>query len=163
MNRRRMNIEQWRDAALFVSGELQSIGGKSLELDDSNNLHRTVYARISRLKLNDLLMQFDYPDANVHAEKRATTTTPVQKLFLLNSPFMLARSQALANRLAKEAGKSDTGRIRRAYELLFGREPERAEIKTALGFLRGPAATGMSRWDQYAQILLASNEMFYVD
>ena len=34
------------------------------------NCRRTVYARVSRLKLNDLLMQFDYPDANVHAEKR---------------------------------------------------------------------------------------------
>jgi hypothetical protein len=51
-------------------------------------VQRTVYARISRLKLADLLMQFDYPDANVHAEKRAVTTTPIQKLFLLNSPFI---------------------------------------------------------------------------
>src|SRR5206468_8360506 len=70
MNRRRLTVEQWRDAALTASGELETGGGKSMELDDPKNLRRTVYARISRLKLNDLLMQFDYPDANVHAEKR---------------------------------------------------------------------------------------------
>src|SRR5204863_2446119 len=75
MNRRRLMIEQWRDALLFASGELESAGGKSLEVDDPMNRRRTVYARISRLKLNDLLMQFDYPDANVHAEKRSVTTT----------------------------------------------------------------------------------------
>src|SRR5439155_16471930 len=48
MNRRRLSIEQWRDAVLFVSGELALEGGKSLELDDPDNRRRTVYARISR-------------------------------------------------------------------------------------------------------------------
>src|SRR5438876_7215273 len=32
--------------------------------------------------------QFDYPDANVHGEKRSVSTTAMQKLFMLNSPFM---------------------------------------------------------------------------
>ena len=90
MNRRRLTIEQWRDAVLFVCGQLDFSGGPSLELDDPANHRRTVHARISRLKLNDLLMQFDYPDANVHAEQRSVSTTATQKLFMLNSPFMLA-------------------------------------------------------------------------
>ncbi len=38
-------------------------------------------------------MQFDYPDANVHAEKRSVTITPMQKLFMLNSPFMVEAGQ----------------------------------------------------------------------
>jgi len=81
-----------------------------LELDDPANLRRTVYARISRLKLNDVLMQFDYPDANVHAEWRSVTSTPMQKLFVLNGPFVLAQAKALAARTAQDAALDLHGR-----------------------------------------------------
>jgi hypothetical protein len=163
MNRRRLSVEQWRDAVLFVSGELSWEGANSPDLDDSQNLRRTVCARISRLRLNDMLALFDYPDANVHAEKRSVTTTPLQKLFVLNSPFMLARSKALAARLTASAQEDDAARVKRSYRLLFGREPEAAEVGLALSFLRRPAPAGPTRWEQYAQVLLASNEMLYVD
>lgn len=163
MNRRRLSIEQWRDSVLAVTGELDLSGGKSLELDDAKNLRRTVHARISRLKLNDLLMQFDYPDANVHAEKRSATTTPTQKLFMLNSPFMLERAKALAERVTTDASESDAASIQRAYQLLYGRSPESAETAAALAFLRKPATGEVTRWQQYAQALLMANEMLYVD
>ncbi|MBI3878442.1 MAG: DUF1549 domain-containing protein [Verrucomicrobia bacterium] len=163
MNRRRLSIEQWRDSVLAITGELTPASGKSPELDDAKNLRRTVYARVSRLKLNDLLMQFDYPDANVHAEKRSTTITPTQKLFLLNSPFVLERAKVFAAKLAGEVPGGDKPRIERAYQLLFGRAPERAEVSAAVEFLRKPTAGEMSRWEQYAQMLFASNEMLYLD
>jgi hypothetical protein len=163
MNRRRLTIEQWRDAILFVSGELSPENGKSLELDDAENFRRTVYARISRLKLNDLLMQWDYPDANVHAEKRSATTTPMQKLFVLNSPFMIARASALAARVKRETSGNEAARIKRAYQLVFGRAPDRAERAAASEFLRKRDEGPMKRWEQFAQVLLASNEMLYVD
>ena len=120
-------------------------------------------ARISRLKLNDLLMQFDYPDANVHAEKRSATTTPTQKLFMLNSPFMLERAKVLAERVTTDASESDAASIQRAYQLLYGRNPESAETAAALAFLRKPATGEVTRWQQYAQALLMANEMLYVD
>jgi hypothetical protein len=163
MNRRRLSIEQWRDAVLWTSGELDLSGGPSLELDDPSNHRRTVHARISRLKLDDLLMQFDYPDANVHAEKRGVTTTALQKLFVLNSPFMLERAKILAARLHASPLEPEAARVARAYRLLFGREPSREESELALEFLRRPANAGATRWEQYAQLLLASNEMMYVD
>ena len=163
MNRRRLTVEQWRDAMLFVCGQLEFRDGRSLELDDPANYRRTVHARISRLKLNDLLMQFDYPDANVHAEKRAVSTTAVQKLFMLNSPFMMARAKALAERLTADPKESARARIQRAYRLLYGREPEKAESDLALAFLAKPETAEMSRWEQYAQLMLVSNEMLYVD
>lgn len=163
MSRRRLTIEQWRDAVLFVCGRLDFSAGPSLELDDPANDRRTVHARISRLKLNDMLMQFDYPDANVHAEKRSVSTTAVQKLFLLNSPFMIAQASALAARLTADPAEDDPRRVRRAYRLLFGRDPEKVETRLALEFLARPDAPGMSRWEQYAQLLLASNELLYVD
>jgi hypothetical protein len=158
MNRRRLAVEQWRDALLFASGGLEPSGGKSLELDDPANRKRTVYARISRLQLNNVLMQFDYPDANVHAEKRSTTTTAMQKLFALNSPFILDCAKSLAARVTSEASNSEK-QIRRAYQLLFAREPDKDELKLGREFL----AKRPDAWNEYAQALMISNEMLYVD
>ncbi|HZN65694.1 MAG TPA: DUF1549 and DUF1553 domain-containing protein [Tepidisphaeraceae bacterium] len=164
MNRRRLSIEQWRDGVLFACGKLDAGDGKSIELDDPANCRRTVYARVSRLKLNELLMQFDYPDANVHAEGRATTNTSTQKLFMLNSPFMAGQAKALAARVAKEAPADETARVRHAYRLLFAREPDGAELEMSLSFVRKPEnAQGMTRWEQLAQVMLISNEAMYVD
>jgi len=164
MSRRRMTVEQWRDSALFVSGQLDPAGGKSLELDDPANKRRTVHARVSRLKLNDFFMLFDYPDANVHAEKRSTTTTATQKLFLLNNPFAVGSAKAFASALSADASATDESRVQRAYKLLFAREPDKAELALALEFLRKPAAAdGQSRWQQFAQLLFSSNEFLYVD
>jgi hypothetical protein len=162
-NRKRLTVEQWRDAALFVCGQLNLDSAKSTDLDDPGNHFRTVCARVSRLRLNDMLALFDYPDANVHAEKRSVTTTPTQKLFMLNSPFMIARARALSGRLSAQVPDNETARIHLAYRLLFGRAADTSEMKLALTFLTKPGAGGMGRWEQYAQILLASNEMLYVD
>ncbi len=89
----------------------------------------------------------------------------MQKLVLLNGPFILDRAKALAARLEAGPGEGDRERVRRAYLLLFAREPEEEEADLALKFLRGPAGAtaSLSRWGRYAQILLASNEMWYVD
>jgi hypothetical protein len=163
MPRRRLTIEQWRDSVLFVAGRLDFAGGKSPELDDPANVRRTVHARISRLKLNDLLMQFDYPDANVHAESRSVTSTPSQKLFMLNSPFMLSQAKAFSARLTAEGIEADEPRVRRAYNLIFSRDPSAEELAVSLEFLRRSPTAGLTRWQQYAQVLLASNEALYVD
>ncbi len=160
---RRLTVEQWRDAALFVSGQLQQGGGPSQELDDAANRKRTLYSRVSRLKLNDLMMQFDYPDANVHAEQRSITTTPMQKLFMLNNEFVQGNAKALAARLTANPNESNAPRIHHAYRLLFAREPDLAETRVALEFLSRPTTAGLTRWEQYAQMLLVSNEMMYVD
>jgi hypothetical protein len=161
--RRRLTVEQWRDATLFFTGELSREGGKSMEVDDPANLRRTVFSRVSRLKLNDLLMQFDYPDANVHAEKRAVTTTAIQKLFMLNSPFMSRRATALAKQFTSDPNESDEARAKRVYRTLFAREATPLEIELATQFLSRPTTSSMTRWEQYAQVLLASDEMLYVD
>jgi hypothetical protein len=171
MNRRRLSVEQWRDALLFTSGSLEPSGGKSLELDDAKNHKRTVYTRISRLHLNDLLMQFDYPDANVHAEKRATTTTATQKLFALNSAFVLDCANSLASRVTRKS-KGTRPQIKEAYRMLFAREPDANELKLGLEFLNGsdalpdrkvPSVSAQDRWAEYAQALMISNEMLYLD
>ena len=160
MKRRRLSVEQWRDAVLFVSGTLSQEGGPSLELNDPKNTRRTLYGRISRKELNPFLTQFDYPDANVHVAKRAVTTTPTQKLFAMNSEFIIGQAEALAAKLDQGALES---RINEAYLSLFAREAKPAEIKLAVKFLDGPKNESLSRWAQYTQVLLASNEFLYLD
>jgi len=164
MERRRMTVEQFRDSVLAMAGTLNRMGGRSEELDAKGNERRTLYSRISRRELNKTLMVFDYPDANVHAARRNVSTTPTQKLFLLNSPFMLTQAKALAERL-QHAAADDTARVTYAYRLLFSREPEPREMGVALRYLHAQDNTpaGVNPWAPFAQALLATNEMMYVD
>jgi hypothetical protein len=164
-NRRRLEVELWRDTLLAVSGTLdRTRGGPTFDLKDPGATRRTVYARISRHELDGLLRLFDFPDANVTADRRVITTVPQQQLFALNSPFMAAQAKAFAARVQK-MGSSDSERIAAAYRLAFGREPEARETELAERFLALPAKPDdkLTRWEQYAQVLLASNEMMYVD
>lgn len=163
MNRRRLSIEQWRDSILAAGDNLDRLGGKSLELTDKKNVRRTVYGRISRKKLNDMLMQFDYPDANVHAAKRSATTTAVQKLFVMNNPFMVEQAKRLAKRVAGDSAAASAEQVQSIYSILYSRQPSAAELDLALGFLQLPAESQLTRWEQYSHALLAANEMSYVD
>jgi len=163
MNRRRLTVEQWRDAILSGNGQLDSaIGGPSLDPQKPDERRRTVYSRASRLELNKLLAMFDYPDPNVHADRRVETTTPLQKMFVLNSPFMVAQSAALAERLERDADSTDDRtRIERAYVLLYGRPATDTEIRWGLDYLA--SGDRAARWHQYAHVLLAASEMLYLD
>jgi hypothetical protein len=175
MNRRRLTVEQWRDSILAAGGRLESaIGGRSIDPQNPQERRRTVYSRASRLELNKLLVMFDYPDPNVHADRRVETTTPLQKMFVLNSPFTVEQAAALADRLATELpigenvdsddlAAADRQRMERAYWLLYGRPPSETEIRLGLDYLSGPAGSRADRWKQYAHVLLAANELLYVD
>lgn len=164
MNRRRLDVEAWRDSLLSVSGELdRTIGGENGSLQGNR---RTVYAKISRHQLDELLRIFDFPDANVTSEKRTVTTAPQQQLFVLNSDFVVQRANALVERLRTD-GASDEERIERAFRLLFSRPPSEEEMRVGLEFLVASASDAedqkLDPWRQYAQALLSLNEFLYVD
>ncbi len=165
MERRRLSVEGLRDSLLAVSGTLDQSGSESFALNvPAPAPRRTVYASVSRRELDKTLMLFDYPDANVHAARRSASTTPMQKLFVLNGPFVIAQARKLAARL-KAASEHDVPRIQFAYELLFAREPQKEELDMAREFLSaaGKDSTGMDAWEQFAQALIATNEMLYLD
>jgi len=90
------------------------------------------------------------------------TTTPMQKLFVLNSAFMQRRAAALSARMLQLEGPDDL-RITAAYRLIFGRVPDEVELSLGAEFLSKGNDSDMTRWERYAQLLLASNEMLYVD
>ncbi len=165
MNRRRLGIESWRDAVLQVAGRLAGpIGGPSIDPNDPKEERRTIYSRVSRLDLNPMLALFDFPDPNTHSEHRVPTTTPLQKLFVLNSPFMVQQADALRDRVANEAGVNITDRIDRTYRLLFGRLPSEAERQLGRDYLEsGSEGDRSAAWASYTQALLASNEFLFID
>jgi hypothetical protein len=163
MNRRRLEVEPWRDAMLAVSGKLdRTLGGPSTNLAAPDNRRRTLYGSISRHELNPLLRLFDFPDPNVTCEERTVTTVPLQQLFVLNSEFMVQNAKALAARLAT-ANKDDAARIREAFLLLYGRPATERDVKLGQAFLAGKSNPSLTRWEQYAQVLLSANEFLYVD
>jgi hypothetical protein len=133
-SRKRMDAEQVRDSILQVSGELEDqIGGPPKELTPDYH-RRTVYGHVSRYKLDAYLQLFDFPPPNISAEKRFTTTVPLQRLFLMNSDFVQLESEALYKRVAAEP--DNRARIRKLYNLVYGRDPKDAEIQIGLDYLR---------------------------
>jgi hypothetical protein len=160
MNRRRLEVEPWRDAMLAVAGNLDAtVGGPSKDLSAPDNRRRTLYGAVSRHNLDPLLRLFDFPDPNLTGAMRPVTSVPLQQLFVLNSPFVANQSKALAARVT--AFESDeAARIRRAFGLLYGREPTDREVKLGTEFL---AAAGTNAWEKYAQVLLAANEFAFID
>ena len=88
-----------------------------------------------------------------------------QQLFVLNSPFMVRQARAFSKRLHEEEPGNDEARIRRAFQLAFGREPDRDEVVLGTAYLAGESDPGdkLARWDRYAQILLGSNEFTFLD
>ncbi|MCI0621250.1 MAG: DUF1549 and DUF1553 domain-containing protein [Acidobacteria bacterium] len=155
----RLDAEALRDAILAVSGSLdRKASGPPVKLTDDHR-RRTIYAAIGRTDLDRTLLLFDFPDPNTVPEQRVTTVGPLQRLFFLNSNFVMVQSQALAERLRNESGADDAGRIRQAYELLFARLPTESEIALGLDFLR----ENDGAWPQYVQVLLASSEFSSVN
>jgi cytochrome c553 len=132
-NRRRMTAEQIRDSMLFVSGALDSkIGGPSSELTPAF-ARRTIYGKVSRYKLDQFLQLFDFPAATISAEQRFSTSVPLQRLFFMNSDFTQQQGELLARRVMTEPDTQ--ARIRKAYQLIFGRFPTDAELAAGMAYL----------------------------
>ncbi|WP_051670124.1 PSD1 and planctomycete cytochrome C domain-containing protein [Bryobacter aggregatus] len=157
-NRQRLDAESMRDTLLSVSGELNTQpAGPPEPLEKIENHRRSIYGMVSRRKLDGTLALFDFPNPNLSAEQRIATASPLQQLFFLNSEFLEARAQAFLKRLEKINPPAE--RIRQAYRLLYGREATAEELKIGEQFL----ASEKNPWLAYAQVLLSSNELLFVN
>ena len=168
MNRRRLDIEPWRDAMLAVAGNLNdSLGGLAVGLDQPTNRRRTLYGKVGREEQHDMLRTFDFPPPTSHSPARDLTTTPLQQLFVLNSTFVTGQAETLVARLnAEAADASPRDRLVRCYQLLFQRAPRDEELQLGERFLTDPATSGAvdpNRWRLYIQSLLGLNEFLFVD
>ena len=148
---RRMDFEAFRDTLLRATGRLDSeMGGLSQELEAKGNVRRTVYARVSRARLNPVLKTYDFPDPMQTAGSRDQTTTALQQLFVLNSALFYDSALAVTGEVAGLS--SDSDRMRALYRRLLSRDPSPKELDLALTFL------AKGTLEQYAQVLLSTNE-----
>ncbi|WP_461783458.1 DUF1549 and DUF1553 domain-containing protein [Prosthecobacter sp.] len=156
MLRRRLDWEAWRDAILSATGQLDlKMGGPAASISDAKNLRRSLYGASDRQDMDPMLRIHDVPDPGAHNPWRTETITPLQGLFALNSPFMLEQG-AILGRWAMNRSSDEV------YARLFGRQPTPREAAVAKAFVSG-RETDAAMWSQYAQALLAGNEMLFVD
>jgi hypothetical protein len=154
MNPRRLDIEAYRDNLLQISGDLEGKPDSlSFDLDAPTNRLRTVYGRVSRGRLNTILALYDFPDPIMTSPRRELTTSPLQQLFVMNSPFMQERAADLVKRV--DAEMDSPAKIRGMYRDALDRNPTPKELDTALSYLDKGTLT------QFAQALLASNEVIF--
>jgi len=167
MNRRRLDIEAWRDAMLDVCGTIDvRLDGPPTDLNDVENRRRTVYGLVHRRDLNYMLRLHDFADPTGHSPKREETITPLQQLFVLNSEFMRKRAAELDSRLSNADVNSIEDKIEQAYQLLFGRSPSTSQKQAAVDYLtsNSSGATVTDEvWRNYLQVLLGSNEFMFID
>jgi hypothetical protein len=165
--RRRLDLEAMRDTLLTISNRLDgALYGRPVDAaGDAFNRRRTIYGLVDRQNLPGLYRAFDFANPDQSADRRPNTTTPQQALFGLNSPFLIEQAKGIAGRREVHAGPATEDRIRALYRLVFARDPSDAEIAAGARFLDA-AANGkseLSPWEQYAQVLLLTNELVFID
>jgi hypothetical protein len=150
---RRLEAEAIRDCMLAASGALDlRMGGpgfylQKVEVDNvyryfpkedftTNEFRRMVYLTRIRQEQDSVFGVFDCPSGNQVMPKRSRSNTPLQALNLFNSNFVLQQADLLAGRLRRDAGQESAGQIARAFQLLYGREPDRFERKTSATMIR---------------------------
>ena len=161
MTPRRIDFEAMRDGLLRVVGRLDvRPGGRAAPLAD-DNVRRAIYGQTDRFRIPALLRNFDVANPDTSIARRAETTHPLQALFFMNSPFVLAQAEAV-NRQPEIAEAPDVpARIDALYRRLLWRRPAAEEAALAAQFLG--AAPDAAAWVRFAQVLLLSNEFSHCD
>ncbi len=157
---RRLEAEELRDAMLFASGELNlTMGGPgALEEIDwdvalqprhimgtvapayqpdprrADRHRRSIYLFRIRTLRDPFMEVFNQPDPAKSCPRRDESTVATQVFALFNSRWSLARSVAMARRIAR-AADTDRQRIQLAFRLAFQRDPIPEELLLCGEFL----------------------------
>ncbi len=182
MNRKRLEGESIRDAALAVAGTLNpAIGGRPVRIpiepevydlifteserdglwpvnpDRSVQNRRGLYLINKRSVRLPMLSAFDQPDAITSCPVRPVSTHALQSLSLFNSGFMQEVAHDFAARLEKSCGQERNCQIDTAWRLALARPPRPAETRLAREFFK----TGGSLPD-FCLAMFNRNEFVYV-
>jgi hypothetical protein len=168
-HRRRLDLEAMRDSLLFVSGRLDpKMGGRPVDVvNDAANRRRTLYGLVDRQTLPGLFRAFDFASPDASAERRPFTTVPQQALFGMNAPFMMEQAKALAARPQVAGAATPEAKVAALVRLTLARAAAPEEVDAAVRFIRAAEASSersqLTPWQQYAQVLLMTNEFVFVD
>jgi hypothetical protein len=167
MNRQRLDFEALRDTLLDVAGKLdRAVGGLPVDLESEPfTTRRTVYGLIDRQNLPGVFRTFDFANPDTSSQQRFHTTVPQQALFLMNSAFVVEQARGLARRAEASGAKTPAETIQALYRFVFQRQPMRSELEAGEKFLEGQQAEGakLTALERYAQALLLSNELVFLD
>ncbi|MDA1276248.1 MAG: DUF1553 domain-containing protein [Verrucomicrobia bacterium] len=169
----RLDAEAVRDSMLALGGRLnEALGGPSFRPFDTKSFNATFYfptdkpgpecdrRTIYRMNVNSgkdpLLDAFDAPDPSIKTPNRNATTTPLQSLGLMNSPFVLRQAGWFAERMRTDARGQMPRAIKLAYRNALGRFP------TAEEFERAAALSQEAGFETLCWALFNATEFVYV-
>ncbi len=171
---KRLSAEEIRDAVLVATGKLNAhVGGKgyrdvrhfsfkgsnfyeSVAETSLGAKRRTIYRFTPRGGRNPFLDTFDCPDPSTSTPQRATTTTPLQALALMNNELIFEMTDEFAERVTRKSGDNLAAQIRRVYLIAYAREANDDEVAFASPFV---AKYGLPA---FCRVVLNSNEFLYL-
>ncbi len=206
MSIRRLEAEAVRDSMLAATGQINfqmlgppapvtvdEVGQVIVGLDNRDSagrpvgkrgavgageFRRSVYVQVRRSLPLSMLDTFDAPALNPNCEIRNRSTVAPQSLLLMNSEFVLERSQALAEQVIAICGDDRPQQVRMAWRLALSQEPSSAEIVAAAQLVadqeaefstqKSPdktplAPAGTRALATLCQALFSSNGFLYID
>ena len=176
-NRKRLDAETVRDAALLAAGrlDLTLYGPPVKHYLESPGVHvtpnanylafnpdapganrRSLYRFLFRTRPDPFLEALDCPDASQSTPVRPESASPLQALALWNNALMLKTAEHLAQR-AKKITPDDAGSVAAACDLLLLRQPTPAESAAWTAHARKHGLPSLCR------VLMNTSEFLYVD
>jgi mono/diheme cytochrome c family protein len=142
-NVRRLEFEALRDSLLAIGGDLDpTMYGRPVNIEqEPYSTRRTIYGRVDRSDVADVLVNFDFANPDLPTGRRHDTTVPQQALFLMNSPLVVEQAKHLVALAAFDTCESDQDRINFLYERIYQRPPKPEEVKLGLDFIAATPST----------------------
>jgi len=170
---KRMAAETLRDSVLLVSGQLSTdmhgpgfydfttfvANSQFYEVFDpigESFNRRTIYRTLIRSGRSRFLDVFDCPDPSAKAPRRATTTTPLQSLSLMNHSFSVRAAERWAEKLETQFPDDPTDQLTHLFRHAFCREVTKDEFALATEVYHQAGLTSVCR------AILNANEFIYI-